>query len=201
MGRQRLGRRQLDRRGMALAPSSAPALAVYAQRRIATYVLAWTGVAILAALSLAVAPTRPGAPLESRPAALLLFAVITVAAEGIILYLHHGKATEFITLVEAAVAINILLFSYQNALLITLVGMAIANLLHRRHPIKFLFNIAQYMVATVVALIVFHYFSGRADPLHAQGLIVLAFGVTAFGITNLVAMSGLVSILESRKFA
>ena len=186
---------------MALAPTSAPALAVYAQRRIAAYVLAWTGVAVLAALSLVVAPTRPGAPLESRPVAILLFALITVAAEGIILYLHHGKSTEFITLVEAAVAINILLFSYQNALLITLAGMAIANLLHRRHPIKFLFNTAQYTVSTVAALIVFHQLSGGADPLSAQGLIALAMGVTAFGVTNLVAMSGLVSILEDRKFA
>src|SRR5918996_1294853 len=41
----------------------------------------------------------------------------------------------------------------------------------------------------------------RADPLSAQGLIALAMGVTAFGVTNLVAMSGLVSILEDRKFA
>jgi PAS domain S-box-containing protein len=189
---------------MALAPTSAPsglAPPVDAQRRIATYVLVWTGVAVFTALSLAVAPTRPGAPLESRPAAILLFAVITVAAEGIILYLHHGKATEFITLVEAAVAINILLFSYQNALLITLVGMAIANLLHRRHPIKFLFNIAQYTASTLAALIVFHHLSAGADPLSAQGLIALALGVTAFGITNLMAMSGLVSILDDRGFA
>ena len=188
---------------MALAPTSAPsglAPPVYAQRRIATYVLMWTGVAVLAALSLAIAPTRPGAPVESRPAAILLFALITVAAEGIILYLHHGKATEFITLVEAAVAINILLFSYENALLITLVGMGIANLLHRRHPIKFLFNIAQYTASTIAALIVFHHLSAGAGTLSPQGLIALAVGVTAFGITNLVAMSGLVSILEDRPF-
>ena len=156
--------------------------------------------AVLAALSLAIAPTRPGVPVESRPAAILLFALITVAAEGIILYLHHGKATEFITLVEAAVAINILLFSYENALLITLAGMAIANLLHRRHPIKFLFNIAQYTASTIAALIVFRHLSAGADALSAQGLIALAFGVTAFGLTNLVAMTGLVSILEDRAF-
>jgi PAS domain S-box-containing protein len=188
---------------MALAPTAAPsglAPPVYTQRRIATYVLVWTGVAVLAALSLTMAPTRPGAAVESRPAAILLFAVITVAAEGIILYLHHGKATEFITLVEAAVAINILLFSYENALLITLSGMAIANLLHRRHPIKFIFNIAQYTVSTMAALIAFHYFSAGADALSAQGLIALAFGVTAFGVTNLVAMTGLVSILEDKSF-
>ena len=188
---------------MALAPTAAPsglASPVFAQRRIATYVLAWTGVAVLAALSLLYAPTRPGSPFESRAAAFLLFAVITVAAEGIILYLHHGKATEFITLVEAAVAINILLFSYQNALLITLAGMAVANLLHRRDPIKFLFNIAQYTVSTVAALIVFHHLSTGADPFSARGLIALAFGVTAFGITNLAAMSGLVSILEDQRF-
>jgi PAS domain S-box-containing protein len=188
---------------MALAPTAAvsgldpPA---YIQRRIATYVLTWTGVAVLAAFALSIAPTRPGAPLESRPAALLLFALITVAAEGIILYIHHGKTTEFITLVEAAVAINILLFSYQNALLITLVGMALANLLHRRQPVKFLFNLAQYTASTVAALFVFNHLAAGADPLKAQGLIALAVGVSAFGITNLVAMSGLVSILDDRSF-
>ncbi|MGH2788705.1 MAG: ATP-binding protein [Actinomycetota bacterium] len=169
--------------------------------RIAAYVSAWGGMAILAALVLVfLGPDHDSGVFDVSVGVALLFFSVTAVADAVVLHLHHGKSREFINLVEAAIAVNILIFDASQALAITLTAVAFANLIHRRPPIKIAFNLAQYTVSTVVALMCFRLIAGTAHPLSARALFALGVGMVGFGAVNAVSVAGLVSRLEGRAF-
>ncbi len=128
-----------------------------------------------------------------------LFLLVTAAADAMVLHLHHGRSKEFISLLEGAICMNILLFPGPLALGITLAGSLISNLLHRRHPIKIFFNLSQYGVGTVAAVALFTLVSSDQD-LGWRMILGLVVGMAAFGIVNSTAVAGLVAILERRSF-
>lgn len=125
---------------------------------------------------------------------------ITALAEGVLLYLHHGKSKEFISLVEVAIAINVFLLAPREALWVTLAGVALANIAHRRHALKIVFNLGQYAVATSVAIAVFELLGGSHSVMTLPVAGALGAAMVAFGLVNALAMSGLVCLLEGRGF-
>lgn len=169
-------------------------------KRIVVFVLAWTGAAILAALFLYFWDIPRASATHARPSALAVFLVATVVAEAVALKIRHQNSDEVVTLVEAAVAANILLFPTWEAFTITTVGVALAHSIHRRPPIKLAFNIAQYAASTAVALVVYHVMAGGSEATSARSLISLACGMIAFGFVNEAAVAGIVSILENKSF-
>lgn len=170
--------------------------------RVVTYVSVWGGVAVLAAsLLLAFAPVTERALLDPSFGIIVLFFLVTTAADAVVLNLDHGRSREFINLAEAAIALNILIFDASLALAITLAAVALANVIHGRPAIKIAFNLAQYTVSMVAALVCFLGVAGNAHPLSARGLIALGLGMAAFGVVNAVSMAGLVARLQGSSFA
>lgn len=130
---------------------------------------------------------------------LVLFLGITTAADALVLHLHHGRSKEFVSLLETAICMNILLFPPPIAFAITLCGSLVSNVLHRRHPVKILFNLSQYAVATAIAVGVFELLSAERDHGWRMVLALIA-AMASFGIVNSVAIAGLVAIWEQRNF-
>lgn len=128
-----------------------------------------------------------------------LFLLVTAAADALVLHLHHGRSTEFLSLLEGAICMTILLFPPLVALGTTLGGALVSNLLHRRHPLKIFFNLSQYAVATVAAIALSRLLS-TGPGFGWRSLLGLAVGMMVFGIINSVSVAGLVSILERRPF-
>lgn len=170
------------------------------RRGPAFYVLPWIGaglgsVALFAALSPPGKIDVPGGILS-----VVLFFGLTALAEGTDLRLHHGKAEEGITLLEAAVAANILLFPPAWALAISMGGIALRHLVRRSGPLKFLFNLGQYGLAIVAALLIFQVFGAKPPRIALREILGIAMGMIAFGSLNAIAVSGIVALLENRGF-
>ena len=196
MGRARLGRRDLGITYMALA-QAAPSFSKAVRTRLHRYVEIWTLGAVAATVMLIMASPAPQQLPVGRVAILI---AVTAAAEAVILYLHHRRSREFVSLVEAAISINILLLPPLEAVLVTLGGVLIANLIHRRTPLKLLFNLAQYAVATVTAVAIFEIVGGTRSAGSIGTVAALLAGMGGFGLVNAASMSGLVSLLERRRF-
>lgn len=166
------------------------------RKAAAAYIASWLGAA--AASILLLGSTSVGG-LRVEPAEVLLFLFVTAAADSVVLRLHRGEATEFISLLEAAICINIVLFPPVTALAVTVAGSALSHVAHRQHPVKAVFNLAQYAVGTALAIGVFHLIGGGGE-IGIRTAAGLMAGIVAFGIVNSVALSGLVSLLEERPF-
>lgn len=156
----------------------------------------------LAAGVLAVGVTRWGFTAGSQTDAVQLGVLIalTTVAEAVLLYLHHGRSREFVSLVETAIALNILLLPAGDAIGVTLAGVLIASVIHRRHVLKIIFNLSQYAVGTGAAIGVFHALAPAAGELGVQTAAALMAGMIVFGGVNAVAMAGIVGVLENRPF-
>lgn len=181
---------------MALA-HAAPSFSRTVQARLNLYVGIWTFGALAATVMLMVASSSPQRIPGGRLATL---AAVTAAAEAVILYLHHRRSREFVSLVEAAIAINILLLPPLEAVTVTLAGVLVANLIHRRAPLKLVFNLAQYAVATVAAVAIFETVGGNRADASIGTVAALLAGMGGFGLVNAASISGLVSLLERRAF-
>lgn len=167
------------------------------QKRLQLYVAPWVviglgSVALSAALSRFEPIMVPGGVLAA-----VLFLGLTTLAEGTDLRLHHGKAEEGITLLEAAVAANILLFPPAWALLISVGGIALRHLVRRSPALKFFFNLGQYGLAVVAALLIFHVLGARS-LLGFREILGVALGMIVFGSVNALAVSGIIALLEDR---
>lgn len=170
-------------------------------RRIPAYVLSWTAAGIVASGAvLALFPASSPEPARGGLLAALVFLVATTAAEGFSLRLSHGRAVEAITLIEAAVAANILLFPPAWALGITLGGIAVAQVVQRRPPTKLVFNLGQLAAATSAALAVDHLIRSGTPAASIRGLGGILLGMAVFGVVNFSAVWGILSRVEGRPF-
>lgn len=166
------------------------------RKAAAAFISSWMGAAVVStALLVTLSSGRP----RVEPAEVVLFLIVTVAADALVLRLDHGRSTEFISLLEAAICLNIVLFPAPVALGVTIGGSLLSHLLHRQHPIKTIFNLAQYAVGTVVAIALFHLIVADAG-IGLRMAFALTLGMSSFGIINSLALSGLVSLLEERSF-
>lgn len=170
-------------------------------RSIPFYVFVWALAAVMAAAGFAALSLILRDQVAERQGllTLLLFLVITAASEAFNIRLHHGRSEEVITLVEAAVAANILIFPPLEALGISVGGITLAHVIQRRAPIKLLFNVSQYSVAAIAAVTLSTVIGGLG-PLGPRRFIGVAMGIAAFGAVNSSALAGLVAILEDRSF-
>lgn len=160
------------------------------------YILSWMGAAAAAVLLLVALSARDPRLL---PAEVALFFLVTAAADAAVLRLHHGESTEYVSLLEAAVCINIVVFPPEVALAVTLGGSAISHVLLRQHPVKAAFNLAQYAVAAVSAIVLFQLVAGDA-AIGVRTVIGVMVGMASFGLLNSAALAGLVSILDERDY-
>ena len=163
----------------------------------AAYILSWIAAAALASVSIAVFSARG----TSDAGELALFVLVTAGADAVVINLHHGRSSEFLSLLEAAICMNLLLFPGSVALAVTVGGSAIGQLIHRRHPVKAIFNLSQYAVGVGIAIMVLHVLGAEPGRIDLKVAAAVALGMTCFGTVNSVAVSGIVAMFEDRPFA
>ena len=180
-----------------MALAQATPLPAQGAARLQSYVGLWSFGAVLGISMLGTAFGRSGAIEGGSVIALI---VLTAATESVVLYLHHGRSREFVSLVEAAIVTAVFLLPPDQALAATLGGVLVANVAHRRPIQKILFNVSQYAVGTVVAIFLFHLLGGPGDDPSFRAVGALLVAMAGFGLVNAAAISGIVSILERRPF-
>ena len=180
-----------------MALAQATRLPAQGQTRLHGYVGIWFLAAVLGISVLGASFGSSGAIKIGAVAALL---VLTAATESVVLYLHHGKSREFVSLVEAAIVMAVLLLPPDQAIATTVGGVLVANLVHRRPFPKILFNVSQYAVGTVAAIFLFHQLGGPGDDPSVRAVGALLVAMAGFGLVNATAISGIVSLLEGRSF-
>ena len=139
----------------------------------------------------------PG-PLAGGVLLVLGLLLLTVAAEMTAVPVRHGDEIEELTLVEAAVLINILLLPAHLALLVPVAASLLTSVLRRRNLVKTFFNAGNLAAATAVLVLAAHLTSTGDEtltpftPLAVLGLVV---GTLGFVAVNLTALALVLSVL------
>src|SRR5207253_8752925 len=86
----------------------------------------------------------------------LLLVVLTAMSELISIRLQHGQSAELLTLFELAVVADMVLLPASVAVVVSVTGLALALIMQRKPPKKFVFNIGQYALGVVPAVAGYH---------------------------------------------
>lgn len=147
-------------------------------------------VAVLAGLALEPHLPHPtGAPLWATPAAVLAFVVATAVAEIVRVPLLHDGAVEDLTFFEIVTVAAMLLLEPSWALVAPLAGLAVAQVVLRKPPMKAAFNLGSYAVATSAAVVSFLLVCGGASPFSLRGVLGLLVGMGMFALINTVLLA------------
>lgn len=175
------------------AAASARATGSRRPKGLLAYVGATVAVAttIVTALALAGPRTIAGGVLEN-----VGFLALLTAAEYLIVRFHFRGETMGITLFEAVLAP--LIFAFPSIQVVLLVGAAVAlsGLLHRDRPLKAIFNVAQWVIASASAAATFQWIrSGNDLSLHDAGALALALAVGA--AVNMLLFTNVMRLAQS----
>ncbi|HEX9890088.1 MAG TPA: ATP-binding protein, partial [Nitriliruptorales bacterium] len=159
----------------------------------AAYVSAWAGGGFLA-----VALTLVGLGLPSPTLALVLMIGVTAIADLAEIELTTARTNTAFSLLEAGVAANLLVLPPAGALVATLVGASIGQLVRTPERRKLAFNLGQIGVAASLAAVLVAQFPPIAAGITLAGFGVVLLAVTAYTIANVVAMAGLIARKSGR---
>jgi PAS domain S-box-containing protein len=123
--------------------------------------------------------------------------VVTAIAEMMAIGVTHGDEGEMLTLFELAVVADIVLLPASVAVVVSALGLAVALAIGRKPFVKFAFNIGQYSLGVVPAVMAFHTFGG-GDFTSSEGLIALVGGMTVFTFINLATISWIIAATTNR---
>src|SRR2546423_792603 len=146
------------------------------------------GAIAIAAAVLAYPPPLHGQVLRKA----VILAVLTALSELISIRLQHGESAELLTLFELAVVADMVLLPASVAVLVSVSGLALALLVQRKPPKKFVFNIGQYALGVVPAVALYHGI-GHGEFGSARGLIALTAGMGVFTLINLVSIAAIIA--------
>lgn len=162
------------------------------------YIRAWL-VAGAVAVGAVVMLAPPGTQaVDHGPVAVVILLLATAAAESIELRLLHRNVLRAFTLLETAVVADLLLLPPASALLAVVAGVGISQLVRRREARKVAWNVAQFAVATALALGTYHGLADPAEPFTARSLVGLLVAMSVFGAVNTAAVTGLTVVIEGR---
>ncbi|MBW3664913.1 MAG: PAS domain-containing protein [Actinobacteria bacterium] len=156
------------------------------------YVLAWIGFGIVALAWATLAPVQQP-PATWSVAAVLL--VATAVAEFLEVRLTTDETSNAFTLGESVVVVNLLMLPPAVALSVSLLGLAMAQSVRQRDLLKVAFNLGQVAVGMAAALAVLGTVARPDLRLDGPVLVAAGGGMVLYAVVNVVAMSGLVSIL------
>jgi len=122
--------------------------------------------------------------------------VLSAVGELTAVRLRHGETTEELTLFEAAVVVDALLLSPVVAVVVPVLGLAVASLIRRRPAVKAAFNLGTYALSTVVLVGTFRLLAGGASPFAARSVLGLCLGTLGFAAVNLLCLGRVLSVVE-----
>lgn len=125
---------------------------------------------------------------------------VTAVAELTAVRLRHGESTEELTLFEAAVVLVALLLSPALAVIVPVIGLALASAVKRRPVVKAAFNLGTYGLSTVVLVGTFRVVAGDAAPFAARSVLGLTLGTVGFAAVNLGCLARVLSVVSPATF-
>ena len=196
-----------------IEPAAAPAQGMAAALR--AWVLSWgvssgqpaglialvIGVGLLGVVGALAVTMAPGGATSGDNWSLALgLIVVTAAAELTAVRLRHGESTEELTLFEAAVVMDALLLSPSTAVVVPVLGLALASMLRRRPVVKAAFNLGTYALATVVLVATFRLVAGGAAPFATRSVLGLVLGTIGFAAINLGCLARVLAVVSPASF-
>ena len=163
-------------------------------KRLVIRVVVLGGAAALVA-AWAAAPPMLDAPTIRR--AWILMA-IGIAAELVSIRIPRGETSEQITLGEVAIAAQVALLPVGLAPVVAVAGLTASLIVRRRPIVKTAYNAGQYAIATFAAVTCFHGIGG-GDMASTVGLAALFLGMAAFGASNLLTISTIISTTSGER--
>ena len=196
-----MDRTQLERGGLGLAPESSRLWRLVSSIVAGGLLLQAAVAALLNGQGPVVAAHLPG-PLASGSLLVAALLLLTVAGDLMAVPIRHGDDIEELTLIEAAVLIDILLLPAHQALIVPVLASVIGSLVRRRNLVKTFFNAGNLAAATAVLVVAAHLTSANDKtftPLAVSGLVI---GTLGFVAVNLVALALVLSVVgESEPWA
>jgi PAS domain S-box-containing protein len=89
----------------------------------------------------------------------------------------------------------VLLLSPATAVVVPVLGLALATALRRRPVVKAAFNLGTYALATVVLVGTFRLVAGGAAPFAARSVLGLALGTAGFAAVNLLCLARVLAVV------
>ncbi|MDQ1627809.1 MAG: hypothetical protein QOI54_1553 [Actinomycetota bacterium] len=137
-------------------------------------------------------------PVGGAVAALVALAALSEVAH---VRVPHGDTAEDLAFFEAVVVVAALVLPPAFVLGGAVAGPTLVWLLKRRAPVKTLFNLGMFSVATAVMLLLTHIIAGDAhESLDLRVVAALLVGTGAFGVVNLLAMAAVMSVVQGENF-
>jgi PAS domain S-box-containing protein len=146
------------------------------------------GALAMAGAILAFPPSFHGSVLRTS----IVLAALTAVSELVAIHIKHGESSEQLTLFELAVVADIVLLPPSEAVIVSVVGLAVSLLIQQRAWLKTAFNLGQYALGVVTAVALYETIGG-GDFETTRGLIGLTVGATAFTLINLISISTIIS--------
>ena len=155
-------------------------------------VLSIIGVVLLTPLLM----QRPAVAVPDTPWVLVLFAVLLAIGELTYVPVRHGDTFEDLTFYEAFLAIAVLVLAPPSVMLVAVAGLAMSELLLKRQPIKAVFNISTYAMATSGLVITYAVIDSGADPVSPLSALALIVGMAVWEFVNLLLWGWLLHRIE-----
>lgn len=139
---------------------------------------------------------RPGVVVPDSPWIFLLFIALLAIGELTYVPVRHGDTFEDLTFFEAFLAIAVLVLTPPSVMLVALAGLALSELLLKRQPIKAVFNISTYAMATAGLVITYAVLDSGADPVSPISALALIVGMAVWEFINLLLWGWLLNRIE-----
>ncbi len=127
----------------------------------------------------------------------LALAVAAMLAEVIYYPIRHGDSYEEQTFYEIVLLIAALLLTPAAALIVSLVGLMLAELVLFRSAVKALFNIGSYAIATSALVVSYTLLVGDADRLSARSIVSLLLATLLWQLINLLLLAWILQVAEN----
>lgn len=136
-----------------------------------------------------------------EPLAALAVAAAMVLGELLRIELpyRHSSSVRF-TLSDSAFMVSLLILDAGTVLLGVALAQLVWQLVDRAQPIKFVFNVSQYLAGAAAALLAFAAVGGAASPAPFVEGLAFAASIGTFLVVNTLSVSGIVAITAEAPF-
>jgi diguanylate cyclase (GGDEF)-like protein len=126
-----------------------------------------------------------------------LVALAFAVAERCVVHVHFRRGAHSFSLGDIPLVFGLLFCTAEGVVAACLVGSAVVLLLDRRlPPIKFIFNVAQFALATCIAVLVVHALAPASGAVGPQMWIATLLATQAAGVVTVVLIAAAISLSE-----
>lgn len=149
---------------------------------------------LLALVTLPQLPAPLGVPQTANLALVLAVVLIILVGQAAYVRVRHGATTEELNFLEAGVAIALITVPGRVVLVAGIIGIALAEIILRRQPIKMAYNVGSWATSASLMVILFYALSGGEDRFSARSVLAMVTASLVFATWNLTALAWLMNV-------